>query len=609
MLCPLARTANTCKHASVSIFNFEMAEALHIFCCRAFAFLALAGASLPSSTDLGATLAWELSSAGGDDPHGAISVPSRVPGDVNADLVAAHILPDYWVGTNALELPWFVPRRQWTYSAAFPTPSDASEGSGSELRFEGCDYNCTFFLNDVRLGHHFGSFSPAVYDVSSLLERRQPGGRAGNLNRISVQIHPPPAKLIAPLYNGSSQMYGVDQCLENQIWPMWKSRLNRWDFAPKTWQIGLWRTVLLRTHGPRATLRPAPVVLPRLRPPYDTAALEIRAAVRLAPGTAASSLGELLPGGFHPPGGGGALKALWQVVCLTDASAPGLNVTTNLDGLGRAGSDGWLPLTVNLTLPKPRLWHPNGYGEQHRYRLTLTVVFVPHPPLDSLLASPSPPSSRSSSPPPSYEDQVATTFGVRDLQILKNPGPKSHPGWWTYNQASSSSYEHGSMMIRRVKRVRVCRALPKSALPLLESVLSSCSDMSPLHFSLFLLPLLDTPPPPSPPPPLPLNAHSTTPVAVRAPSTRRTTRPSLRPARDTRTSKSGSSRSMAGACLHGAATGCPETCSLGRWSRIGPGSVPWWRWRGSRATRSCGSGAEASWRTSSFTSSATNSAS
>eukprot|EP00947_MAST-08B_sp_MAST-8B-sp1_P002396 g2396.t1 len=413
-----------------------MAEALHIFCCRAFAFLALAGASLPSSTDLGATLAWELSSAGGDDPHGAISVPSRVPGDVNADLVAAHILPDYWVGTNALELPWFVPRRQWTYSAAFPTPSDASEGSGSELRFEGCDYNCTFFLNDVRLGHHFGSFEPAVFDVSSLLERRQPGGRAGNLNRISVQIHPPPAKLIAPLYNGSSQTYGVDQCLENQIWPMWKSRLNRWDFAPKTWQIGLWRTVLLRTHGPRATLRPAPVVLPRLRPPYDTAALEIRAAVRLAPGTAAS-LGELLPGGFNPRGGGGALKALWQVVCLTDASAPGLHVTTNLDGLGRAGSDGWLPLTVNLTLPKPRLWHPNGYGEQHRYRLTLTVVFVPHPPLDSLLASPSPPSSRSSSPPSSYEDQVATTFGVRDLQILKNPGPKSHPGWWTYNQAST----------------------------------------------------------------------------------------------------------------------------------------------------------------------------
>jgi len=26
--------------------------------------------------------------------------------------------------------------------------------------------------------------------------------------------------------------------------PMWKSRLNRWDFAPKTWQMGLWRDVM-----------------------------------------------------------------------------------------------------------------------------------------------------------------------------------------------------------------------------------------------------------------------------------------------------------------------------------------------------------------------------
>ena len=56
---------------------------------------------------------------------------------------------------------------------------------------------------------------------------------------------------------------------------MWKSRLNRWDFAPKTWQLGLWRRVFLRTHGAAATLDPLPSVLPRLQPPYATAFPEI----------------------------------------------------------------------------------------------------------------------------------------------------------------------------------------------------------------------------------------------------------------------------------------------------------------------------------------------
>jgi len=130
------------------------------------------GTGAPWSLGDHVNITWTLSSMpfSSNDTAGAIRIPASVPGDVNADLVAAGVLPDYWRGSNSLQKPWWVPQRRWTYSARFPTPAMSGRPfdlpQAAELRFLGCDYNCTFALNGRVLGTHFGSFTPAAYEVS-----------------------------------------------------------------------------------------------------------------------------------------------------------------------------------------------------------------------------------------------------------------------------------------------------------------------------------------------------------------------------------------------------------------------------------------------------------
>jgi hypothetical protein len=61
-----------------------------------------------------------------------------------------------------------------------------------------------------------------------------------------------------------------------------------------------------------------------------------------------------------------------------------------------------------MQLPSPRLWWPNGYGKQHRYRLVVR-----------LLGSDA-----------SILDSTEALFGVRHLQNLDN----DHDSSWLYNR-------------------------------------------------------------------------------------------------------------------------------------------------------------------------------
>lgn len=141
-----------------------------------------------------------------------IACPGRVPGDVLADLQSCAVLPDLWYGNYSLEAPWWVVREAWNYSTNFATPEASA---GATLHFEGVDYNATFVLNGEELGSHVGSFLPAAFEVGALLRRD------GARNRLVVTLHPPPAELIAPLYNASAaapaQQYGIDHCLQARL--------------------------------------------------------------------------------------------------------------------------------------------------------------------------------------------------------------------------------------------------------------------------------------------------------------------------------------------------------------------------------------------------------
>src|SRR3954454_13623332 len=63
--------------------------------------------------------------------------PATVPGEVHLDLIAAGVLTDPYVGTNALAARW-VEECLWAYRREFEAPAGAM-GARSWLVFEGLD--------------------------------------------------------------------------------------------------------------------------------------------------------------------------------------------------------------------------------------------------------------------------------------------------------------------------------------------------------------------------------------------------------------------------------------------------------------------------------------
>lgn len=127
--------------------------------------------------------------------------------------------------------------------------------------------------------------------------------------------------------------------------------------------------------------------------------------------------------GLQATGIGGSFGSVqlsieWEVICMTDLSAPNVKFKTNhsIELVGRRQT---MTVETLAELPAPRLWWPNGYGEQHMYCLKASIITADADPLAM----------------DKVADIAHQKFGVRHLRNIRNP----HPAWWMTNQ-----YEHGS---------------------------------------------------------------------------------------------------------------------------------------------------------------------
>ena len=85
---------------------------------------------------------WTLrESTTGDD-----TLPATVPGCVHTDLLAAGKIPDPWYRDNEKEIHW-VAHRDWVYETCFNVAADVLERKHVVLRFEGLDTFCTVEVN------------------------------------------------------------------------------------------------------------------------------------------------------------------------------------------------------------------------------------------------------------------------------------------------------------------------------------------------------------------------------------------------------------------------------------------------------------------------------
>lgn len=287
--------------------------------------------------------------------------PATVPGNVQADLEAAHLLTPLWYGVGDLRVH-DVPHRDWWYRRDFTLPASFS-GKRVALIFDGVDHECEVWLNGRRIGGNAGMFRQFSFDVADML-------LPGRTNRLAVRIAKMPPGL-APFFERSAEnrMYdglffeGLKQMMF-QLKELKSPTSLAWDWGTNIWSLGIWKDVRLVATGP-ARIENVRVQC-SLSDSYSKATIAATLDVDSLDARPVRAT-------FRISGNG------QEAAVTSDASlVKGRNV-----------------VKVDIPLDKPALWWPNGQGDQPLYTLRTEIA-----PADGGPAS----------------DARSTRFGVREVQ-------------------------------------------------------------------------------------------------------------------------------------------------------------------------------------------------
>jgi beta-mannosidase len=275
-----------------------------------------------------------------------------VPGDVIADALDAGLIPHPYVDLNSLACEW-LSERDWIYRKTFIVPKEWRD-KHIRLRFEGVDYACEVYLNEQLLGRHEGMFTPFEFDVSQCL-------RFGEPNCLTVLVeHKPPVDAVQGQIGWTNRAR------------VWKARFAYdWDWCTRLVPLGIWQNVYLLVTD-EVWIEDVWV-----RPRMEGEVAQVDVYTRL---------------GSMPPAPDG-----WYLRLHVD------------DPDGNPVAQGSVPVSLDdalssehattLEIPRPRLWYPNGMGEQPLYRLNVQLTR----------------DERAS-------DTREVTFGVRTVRAIPNEG-------------------------------------------------------------------------------------------------------------------------------------------------------------------------------------------
>ena len=279
----------------------------------------------------------ELSRAGFD----AIGwYAATVPGTVLTTLVDRGVYPDPAYGLNNTVIPERLARQDYWYRTEFAVPAEAV-GKHQVLTLNGVNYAAEVWVNGQKLGTVTGAFIRGCFDVTG---RLLPGR-----NAIAVRVSPPPHPGIAheeSLTAGVGENGGM-MMLDGPTFVATEG----WDWIPsiRDRNTGLWQGVTLAATG-AVRIGDPHVVTALPRPDNSVAEVEITT--------------PLTNSGATP------------VTATVHARFDDVTVDKQISLAPGASADVVMRPSEfrQLAVRHPRLWWPNGYGEQALHDLTLTTT-------------------------------------------------------------------------------------------------------------------------------------------------------------------------------------------------------------------------------------------
>ena len=266
---------------------------------------------------------------------------TQVPGVVQTDLFAAHLIPDPFYGDNESHLQW-IGLTDWEYRTTFQIDSSTLQHEHVDLVFDGLDTFADVFLNDQPILTADNMFRRWRVAVRPLLK---PGP-----NTLRVVFHSPITSMIPKvkalpyiLPSVSTVNEGNEENVATAPYTRKAAYQYGWDWGPRFITIGIWKPVWLESWD---DARIENFHIHQLKITRDVAELAAELEIESSRPMTATIAVE------HDDAGGALKPAVAQAVQLD------------------AGTN---HVSLPLRIASPKLWYPAGYGAQDRYRFIATV--------------------------------------------------------------------------------------------------------------------------------------------------------------------------------------------------------------------------------------------
>ena len=277
--------------------------------------------------------AWEFRQAGSED-----WLAASVPGGAHTDLLNLELIPDPFAADNEKRVQW-VAESDWTYRRVFSSPEELHTQDHIYLACDGLDTLATVTLNGRVLGSTDNMFRGYEWEVGSLLN-------PGSDNVLVVDFKS--AVKQAAEKQAHRPLAGVAQAIPGGPHLRKAPCQFGWDWGPQLPPVGIWKDIRLEGYS-------------------DARFSEVH-----------------LQQEHHK--GSVTIKARGVIESWTSAPADvEVNITTpqgeRLEGTAKADQG---VVEVEVPVPDPQLWWPNGYGAQPLYQVEVILVSEDAP-TDSVL--------------------------------------------------------------------------------------------------------------------------------------------------------------------------------------------------------------------------------
>jgi beta-mannosidase len=264
---------------------------------------------------------------------------SQVPSNVHTELMRHGLIPDSFKDTNELEVFW-VAERTWRYRTNFVRPSEGrAQGARVDLVFEGLDTFATVMLNGKVILRSNNMFIEHRVNIGDLVAD-------GVKNTLEITFEPARRRGLELVKAHPEHDFIVHQT-EVSRGPVRKAQYHwGWDWGPILLTCGPWRPVKLETYVSRIEDIKVDYEIQMRQGAPTTLEATIHAHV-LGPAA------ELEVDLFFPEG---------RVVTLRDRNGT------------PSGASSWQYSSTRLSLEKPQLWWPRGYGPQDLCELRVRSI-------------------------------------------------------------------------------------------------------------------------------------------------------------------------------------------------------------------------------------------